>query len=436
MGAFLVAVSLCAPPAALHADEQGLPVAAPDGDGEEPPALDDGAFNVARANMAIARGIVWLRKRQGRSGSWGPTKANASYGGDDGGEGNHAGPTALSLYALLKCQVPVKHPAIKKGFAYIEKHYKKPHSSYEVSALLLAVCATADNTKMSKTARKRPRPKLSGKFRGWANKLVEYLCTKRTARGWRYNHDGQVESEAQGGPEDLSSTQLAALALFAAHRLGIKAKKKVWEDILSYSLDQQAEDGTRIVFKDPLDPKLDRTARARGFSYHKDLGRPHEAKPSGGMTCCGIANIEMARFVLSEGGKKREQWDRRKDAKKVQEAIFDGLAWLHRNWSPFENPSRHSERMNHHVCWIFTLGCAMDLLGLACVGEHAWFTEVGQELLNRQASDGYWNTRSSLKPHDVLDTAFALLFVSRNARGLTPYPHVTGGRREPFITAK
>ena len=429
----------------LFAFSLALPTGGPANAGEEKKAGDeeeddddDGefydeetSFSGKQVTKAIDKGVAWLIKKQGRNGSWGPTKANASYGGGDGGEGNHAGPTALSLYALLKCKVPVRHPAVKKGFAYIQKHYKKPHASYEVSALLLAVCATADNTKMSKTAKKRPTPKLSGKFRGWANKLVDYLCAKRTARGWRYNHDGQVESEAAGGPEDLSSTQLAALALFAAHRLGIKAKKKVWEDILSYSLDQQDEDGPEIEFKDPVDPKLNRTARARGFSYHKDLGDAGESKPSGGMTCCGIANIEMARFVLTEGGKKRKQWDKRPDAKKVQEAIFDGLAWLHKNWSPFQNPSRHAEHMNYHVYYLYSLERAMDLLDLNLVGSHRWYNEMGQELLNRQASDGFWSTRSTLMPHDTLDTGFALLFLRRATKGSIPFGNVTGGTEEP-----
>ena len=418
----------------------GGAVSAEDGDKPEEEEEDDGgefyedetSFSGKQVSKAIDKGIAWLIKKQGRNGSWGAMKGNMTYGGGDGGnETNPAGPTALSLYALLKCKVPLKHPAVKKGFAFLKKHHKKPSSSYEVSMLLLAISATADNTKMSKTSKKRAAPpKLSGAYRGWANKLVDELVDKRTARGWRYNHDGQPETEAAGGPEDISSTQLAALALFAMHRLGIKTKRNVWEDILAYSMDQQEDDGPEMEFKDPVDPKLNRKARARGFAYHKGLENPDEGQATGGMTACGLANIEMARFVLTDGGKKRKEWNERADADKVQNAIFDGLAWLVKNWSPFENPKKKSTNI-YHVYWLYALERAMDLLDLTLVGSHNWYNEMGQELLNRQASDGFWDTKTSLSPSDTLDTSFALLFLKRATKGSIPFGSVTGGSEEP-----
>ncbi len=409
-----------------------------DGGGADDGGEDDGdgefyegetTFSGKQVTKAIDKGVAWLRKKQGRNGSWGGMKGNATYGGGQGGnEQYHAGPTALALYALLKCKQPMKDPVIKKGFDYLWKNYKKPVTSYEASMLLLAITATADHSKMSRTLKKKKiKPKLSGRYRGWATKIATYLVGKRTARGWRYNVDGQQGTP--GGPEDVSSTQLAALALFAAQRMGIKTKKKVWEDILSFTLSNQEDDGPDVTYQDPVDPKNKRTAKARGFAYIKGQEDPDEGQATGGMTACGLANLEMARFILSGGGKKRAAWNKRSDAKTVQSALYDGIAWLEKNWSPFENPGKH--RMNiYHVYWLYALERAMDLLDLRLVGSHRWYNEMGQELLNRQAKDGHWDTKTTLTPTDTLDTAFALLFLKRATKGSIPFGSVTGGSED------
>ncbi len=384
------------------------------------------SFTGPQVGKAIDKGVAWLIKRQGRDGSWGGIQFNSTYGGSgDGGLGMRAGPTALALYTLLKCKVPLNHPAVKRGFKYLDKHFEKPPSSYETSMLLLAVTATADNYKQS--GKQKVRPKLTGKYRKWANKLVDHLVKKREARGWRYNvKKGQT---ATGGPEDLSSTQLAALALFSAHQLGIKVKTRVWEDILAFTLEQQAEDGPEIEYTDPVDPSRKRTARARGFAYIRTAQDEHESRSRGGMTACGLANLEMARYVLSDGGRKRDKWDRRKDAARVQQAIFDGIAWLEENWSPFEDPKAEKKNV-YHVYWLYALERAMDLLGLKLLGSHRWYSEGGQELLNRQLAQGHWQTRRG-QGHDILDTSFALLFLKRASGDYIPVPSVTGGTGDP-----
>ena len=414
------------------------------GSGKKPPekpagnAADEGGdfyegettFSGKQVDVAIQKGVAWLKKRQGRDGSWGAIKFNATYAGGQGAsEGMPAGPTALALYALLKCKGSVKDPAIVKGFRYLEKHHRLPASSYETSMLLLAVTATADPYKLTSSAKKRrTKPKLTGRYRGWAVKLVDHLVDKREARGWRYNiRRGKTPV---GGNEDLSSTQLAALALFSAHRLGIRVKLRVWEDILAFTLAQQADEGARVTYRDPIDPKRERVARARGFAYIKGAQDADESKPRGGMTACGLANLEMARFVLSGGGERRAKWDARDDAARVQEAIFDGLAWLDANWSPFEDP--RAERKNvYHVYWLYALERAMDLLDLRLVGRHAWYSEMGQQLLNRQNREGHWDVRRARGGHDVLDTGFALLFLKRATKGAIPFGSVTGGRNAP-----
>lgn len=386
-------------------------------------------FSGKQVERAIGKGVAWLIKRQGSDGSWGGIQFNSTYGGQgSGGEGMRAGPTALALYALLKCKTPTKHPSVGRGFDYLYKEHRLPDSSYETSAVLLAVTATADANKIGAKGRGREtKPKLSGRYRAWAVKLVRHLVDKREARGWRYNT--RRPDTTPGGPEDLSSTQLAALALFAAHNLGIKTKKDVWEDILAFTLAQQMDEGETVVYRDPVNPKSKRTARARGFAYIKAAEDPDESAPRGGMTACALANLEMARFVLSDRGRKRDAWAQRDDAAAVQTAIFDGMAWLDRNWSSFEDPGAQRKNV-YHLYWMYALERAMDLFDLHRVGSHNWYGEMGQELLNRQRSTGAWVTRQG-RGHDVLDTCFALLFLKRSMGGQIPNGSITGGGSEP-----
>jgi hypothetical protein len=413
----------------------GLPAAGPvahagegeeDGGEEEEGPSDffegDTSFSAKQVNTAIDKGVAWLRKKQQRSGSWGEVKAAGVYGGGEGtAYGHPAGPTALALYTLLKCKIESRHPIVKRGFDYIDKSFSRPRGSYETSVLLLAVCATADNMKTSSASKKKAsRAKLVGRYRRWAQKLVDHLVDKRVSQAWRYqvNDSGSTH----GGENDLSSTQLAALALFAAHKLGIKVKPDVWEGILCYSMAQQADDGPQMKYVHPT-TKEERASRSRGFSYIKGDPEPPHAAQTGGMTACGIANVMMARFVLSDGSRQKKRWNERDDALRVQQSVYDGLAWLEKNWSPFDNRGRDF----YHVYYLYGVERAMDLVGDNLIGGHPWYSEMGQALLNRQHSDGHWNSQSTHEPKDVIDTCFALLFLKRATKGAILFPDVTGG---------
>ncbi len=394
-------------------------------------------FSPEQVDTAIKKGISWLIKKQGRDGSWGDIEGDTFYGGgsDNGqmrGYPHPAGATALAIYTLLKCRVPARADSIKNGFKFIkESRNAEPRGCYETSMLLLAITATADpykTTKASEKAEKDDRVKLKGEYRGWATKLVKLLESQRYAgsKGWRYFIN---DSPGPGGPEDLSSTQLAALALFAANRAGIRCKKETWEDILAFSMAQQNADGPEVEIADPDDRSKKVKARSRGFSYIKADGEPQHNTPSGSMTACALANIEMARYVLRGGGAQADAWSKRADAGAAQAAIWDGLAWLNANWSPFTNPhpGRPHNQGQYHVYYLYAVERAMDLFGVRLIDQHNWYSEMGQELLNRQFDDGHWDTDSTLRPQDVLDTCFALLFLKRATGGSIAFPSITGG---------
>jgi hypothetical protein len=133
----------------------------------------------------------------------------------------------------------------------------------------------------------------------------------------------------------------------------------------------------------------------------------------------------MARFVLSDGTRQKKRWNERPDAQKVQQSVYDGLAWLEHSWSPFENPP--GRPASYHVYYLYGVERAMDLVGDQLIGKHPWYSEMGQELLNRQNADGHWMSASTHEPRDVIDTCFALLFLKRATKGAIKFPDVTGG---------
>ncbi len=415
-----------------------------DGDDDDDPFGDDDedddffdsptSFTPEQAGKAILKGVSYLKAHQQDDGSWGHgVVGNATYaGGQGGGTAEHpAGPTALALYALLKCKVPEKDPAIRKGFDWLKKRHEKPGSSYETSTLLLAVCATANPYKTSRASDHRTaKLKLKGNYRRWAQKLQEHLLSKRAPQVWRYNMTGQAGG-APGGTQDLSSTQLAALALFAAHRVKIHTPDDVWEDILEYSLTAQEDDGPEVVTKDPL-TGAEIKRRARGFCYIKGSEHAERGKGTGSMTACGIANIQMARFVLSDAGRKLEEYKERYDHQKVQASLEDGIAWLEENWNHRQNPRKQQENV-YHLYWMYAIERAMDLVGKQKIGSHLWYSEMGQYLLDTQKADGSWDSQSTHDPRDVLDTCFALLFLKKATDGQIPYPTITGGTDEPPV---
>ena len=383
-------------------------------------------FDNARARVAVAKAIRWLEKKQGRDGSYGGITGHGPYGAGLFAirEAHPAGPTAWVLYALLRAGRAADDPAVARGFRFLRKHHRIPETSYEISALLLAVTATAP-----RTARVEERWKLRAPFRNWAHELADTLIERRTARGWRYNRPGSPEAESGGGPEDLSSTTFALLALSAAARCGIRVQPSVWRDGYGFACDQQEDEGPPHRLRTKPAGITPISASRRGCAYVRGLASPAAGQPTGGMTAAALASIELARFGASEGGRKPEAIPP-EHASRIQAAIYDGLAWLDADWDPARNPKREVEG-GDHIAWRFQVATAMDVLGLEALGTHAWFEEMGQRFLDEQAPNGHWDSKPTWGPADTLDTAFAILFLTRHARGLIPYPRVRGGRDRP-----
>lgn len=432
----------------------------------------------ARVNATIEKGVHWLLARPRLQkvsevdiAHWGLLAGDKNYSGGSDVYACPAGVTALALYTLLKCDVDPEHPLIERGFAWlkVEHEVKRPldgqtwmgyvtshrigWNSYELSAQILALTTRWEKRLQKGAAGSKRKLKITdSKDRRWLKDLTSELVARRgignpntpahLRRGWRYNlkqrawlktakqpkeKEFKVVAPEPPADQDLSSTQLAALALYGARRLGVDpTKPALWVDIATFTLDNQEPEGPEHPRHDPGgkgDAPLD---HARGFAY--SLGAPHasEGLATGGMTACGIANLVMARNVLTSSASGRARW--KKLEARATKGIHDGLAWLDRHWSPFVNPpaaSTHSD-----IYYLYAMERAMDLLGKELIGKHVWYREGAEELLKRAKEakvkirlgttppEGYytgvyWDMGRGHLPPELLGTCFALLFLKR-----------------------
>jgi hypothetical protein len=400
-----------------------------------------------RIQKAVDSGVRWLKSVQLGDGSWGRIQGNQAYdpkASADAAYEHPAGATALVLYALLKSGVPADDPVVRKGFLFLKSKHRVPGGTYEIAALLLAVTATGEPDKpASESGAAGERIRLAGEMRAWAQQLLDALRSRRAKAktlGWRYNlESGGVPP---GGNEDLSSTQLVGLALLACERAGLRTDSRTWDDLITFAMRQQEPDGPphprAVVARGPKVSGSDRRSgpqggtsardaapndRARGFAYIlSDALPPDEGRPTGGMTACGLGVLQIARYVLA--GRDDAAW-RARDRAAVQQSVYDGLAWLDRNWSAYENPGKQRENV-YHVYYLYCVERAFDLLGNQRLGSHLWYAEMAGQLLPRQSPKGFWDSQTAHKPGAVLDTSFALLFLNRATGGEIHLPEVTG----------
>ncbi len=382
---------------------------APAASGEDSPGPGADALRAARD-----KAVAFLRTKQDAQGTWGTVGGNSVYGDAGGSTYLHPlGATCLAMYALLVSGVPKDDPAVKKGLASLPKAdlgFQGP-SAYEMSAELLAVAARA---KGPPGWRHGGSASLEAADRKQGQDLVDALLRMRanaSTQGWRYDLRGK--GKAPGGEEDLSSTGLAAIALYTADRCGLKVPAALWPELVAFAKRQQDAEGEerdRAVGEASASGEAGTKDRARGFAYMKSpSGDADEGQATGGVTAAGIATIQCARLAL--GKKSFKGWASKEQAD-ARQALLDGAAWLDANWDPSKNPRKKKVNI-YHVLYLVHVADAMDLLGSSRLGSHDWFAEMAQALLDTQKEDGSWDTNSTHSPRDVLDTCFALLFLAR-----------------------
>lgn len=387
-----------------------------------------------RVNVAIDRGVAWLRKRGGDEPDWGRIGGDVNYEGGSEVYRYPEGCTALALLTLLKCGVPADDPQIVAGFRRIAARDRLPVYNYDLSVILLALEAQSNPWKRMR-ARERaerdgaPAPKDDGKRKPkrkerkedvkdlpWIRDLAtKLLSNRRDDRAWRYGHTAVDDSKAMRGNKDLSNTVFTVLALYTARTVGVDIPDRVFADVAGWVLETQEKEGPkhpRWVPPGSVDaayaPVMD---RARGWSYMRGSSMPQEAEVSGSMTGAGVTTLLLCRRALE--GSNSKLWTKSLAAR-VETAVADGMAWLDLHWSATSNPGN----INHTVFHLYGLERVGDLQGIRLIGGHDWYREGAEYLVDTQRPDGSWFGDTHV-PQDLLTTCFALLFLDRASLAIT-----------------
>ena len=266
-------------------------------------------------NEAIDRGVDWLIGAQLRDGSW-PFEQHRFRNGQ----------TGLVLYALLKSGVKSDHPAIQRGFAFLEG--QMPRMTYSAGCELLALASLPGDEGVERM-----------------EEIVDLLFDWER-RGFGY----------PDGVEDLSNTQYAALGFLAAASKGIKVPNKSWQQLVLYTLNLADGEG--------------------GFGYRPSW------EANGSMTSAGLTVLSLSLMQLGEkgnlaGAKRRE----------ARRAIDDGIEWFAKNFSREHNP-HGGQRWHPYYLYGIERVCAIEKIDK--IGEHPWYWEGASWFVTNQNLDGTW----------------------------------------------
>jgi hypothetical protein len=370
-----------------------------------------------QVNRAIDKGVEWLKKSCDPYGNFGLIGGDVTYSGSTSVYRYPHGCTALALLTLLKCGVAPDDEVVKRGFAYIDRCGRIPETTYEIAALIMAIEARTNQIKRERKLeagrriRAKPgqevdvRVKLPRKDFIWVKDLTKALLGRWKDGGWRYGRAAAVK----GGTHDMSNTQLAMLALYTASRCGVKIPSNLLRSTILWTLDQQEDTGPeheRFVprtndreYAAPID-------HARGWAYIKGSESARDARVTGTMTTGGILVLVTARAIL----KAQSLSVLKPLISRVDRGILDGIAWLDKHWRIDKNPPGPG---SYHTMYLYGLERVGDLLRVHLIGEHEWYREGAEWLVPRQVADGRWYATDTHKPHNLLNTCFALLFLEK-----------------------
>ena len=284
---------------------------------------------------------------------------------------------------------------------------------------------------------------------------VDWLVKARRQRsgGWSY------ASFKKGDRIDFSNTQFAVLALHMAWANGVRAPPSVFEEVatlFSASLRREAKRRSLALRWTPsLDARLglrDHRPAAMlqiepgGWGYRPPTARdragqnrkPDQEEPGGqnpedegaprfgnlpypSMTAAGASSLSIAATALRA--------DRRPPGKLLREcerATLSAHAWIAHHFSTYVKDDRN---LGYRL---YSLEKAGDLAGIEMFGEYDWYQRGAEALLRKQRPKGNFGS--------YIDTAFALLFLTRASRTLgagAPPKFTTGegSKNDPAASA-
>ncbi|MEO0481918.1 MAG: hypothetical protein AAF196_20830 [Planctomycetota bacterium] len=336
-------------------------------------AIRDGYFLAprdplqARIDYAIDRAVENVSGLQTTDGDFPPDQT--------GDYGYRNGWTALCGLALLHSGVPAEDPRILKALEFLRE--QPPEHTYSASVQLLLLLELHNS-----------------EYDEWAREVADLLLS------FEHRKRGQW-----GYPDfraDLSNTQFAFLALFAAHEHGIEIDSRIWKRTALTILERYRPRAEEVEVLD--ERGRTREVDIRGFSYRERL----QATPS--MTAAGICVLDIARRL------DESLTDRRYE---LSEGIDLALAWLRH---------RYHSAVDHYT--LYSIERIGALLGFRTIGEQDWYREGAERLVKEQQDSGAFG-------YHLQNTCFSLLFLNRSTEQVTGRESpVTGASRNGVFELK
>ncbi|TWT43794.1 hypothetical protein RAS1_01940 [Phycisphaerae bacterium RAS1] len=310
------------------------------------------SVNTGSVDVAIARGVTWLKAQRNDGGHW-------ESGSDDGARESRewGGDSGLALLALLYAGEDEHQEYMESSLRWLAAQKLTGTYTHGVRAHVLAL-----------TRDKSLRARLGDD--------VEWLIKAPFARGAErpgaYGYEA-VPSGVKSGWWDNSNSQFGVLGVWMGSDAGIGVPTEYWEVVRDHWLDTQLTDG--------------------GWGYNRE-----SHKSTGSMSAAGLATLFVALDRLHSA--------RNKEYERLVGGVDAGLWWFAREYSP-ANPGGESQWRYYYLYGVERVGRAS---GYKYFRNRDWFREGAAALLREQQQAGHWRG-SAGNMGDLRNTAFALMFL-------------------------
>jgi hypothetical protein len=331
-------------------------------------------------------------------------KRAASYLEKEEASGHGVGAQALLALALYKAGMDTSHPKIRSAIAAARQYGDDPGRTVDASDTYVpAICCMflVDVDPMES------RPQIDNIVQGM-------LQRQHSSGSWTYQTQPY---------QDLSQTQYALLCLWAAHQMGLEISVDAVEKAAMWLVrSQHPEGGWSYRPLANVDPSTVRAPR------HVEVTHSMSVAGIGSMYVCyhllGFAGQEeqesenalppaLTKVEREEAAVGRTLQPRNTTARTLSPAIDAGNAWFGRNLT-FDTPWW----THYYMYGLERYKSFQELVEGNPESEPAWYNQGVEFLQRTQRDDGTWQSAESPTSTAAIDTAFAVLFLTRSSRSM------------------
>jgi hypothetical protein len=315
---------------------------------------------------SVDKGVAFLRKTQGRDGTWPQTSGG-------GGQENTVGATAMCGVAMLESGVDADDSAITKALSFVRGKTKELNYTYAIAAAIIFLDRGSKGTE-------------GGTIKMLGQKLME---GQLNTGGWTYYCPNR------GGIADNSNSQFALLGLWVARRNGLKADSTL-QKAEKYFRDNQQNDG--------------------GWAYQFVMGPLGSTNPQ--MTCAGLMALAFGHGTRHKAETEFKQTGKDQDAEAPQkrQRVAPNLKADPQVMKAKEYLSLWMARPfhvdEHAIYCLWTLERVCMIYGYSQFNGIDWYSWGSKIIMSRQRNDGGW--ASDAISGRNCETAWALLFLRKS----------------------